>query len=240
MKDFNIEIEIDDINYDYNNKYNDNDNNNQNLKENFINKLNENSYLKNSLFIDRKKKEITSKIIKPKNISFDIKEKEIVNKKKISESGFINNEKFFNKFHKEENKINKSTNLINKINKNKKNKFENKIFTNIINKIKKKTQRKNSNLYDINNFVVNSNSNKINEKKEYINIPIPVFRELEDDFYLIKNEKKVNKKLEDLDINKKTNNKSDINIQLDSDKLLDNNVKKKNFFFISIKFINRN
>ena len=59
---------------------------------------------------------------------------------------------------------------------------------NKIKKIKKRTQKRDSNLYDINNFVVQNNSNKINEKKDYINIPIPVFKELEEDYYEIKAE----------------------------------------------------
>ena len=36
--------------------------------------------------------------------------------------------------------------------------------------------------------MVQNNSNKINEKKDYINIPIPVFKELEEDYYEIKAE----------------------------------------------------
>ncbi len=52
-------------------------------------------------------------------------------------------------------------------------------------KIKKRTQRRDSNLYDINNFVVQNNSNKINERKDIFNIPIPVFTELEKNFYEI-------------------------------------------------------
>jgi len=43
--------------------------------------------------------------------------------------------------------------------------------------------------------VVQNNSNKINEKKEYINIPIPVFRELEDEYYTLEEE------IKDLDLN---------------------------------------
>jgi hypothetical protein len=43
--------------------------------------------------------------------------------------------------------------------------------------------------------VVQNNSNKINEKKENINIPIPVFRELEDEYYTLEEE------IKDLDLN---------------------------------------
>lgn len=43
--------------------------------------------------------------------------------------------------------------------------------------------------------MVQNNSNKINEKKEYINIPIPVFRELEDEYYTLEEE------IKDLDLN---------------------------------------
>ena len=49
-------------------------------------------------------------------------------------------------------------------------------------KFRKRTQRRDSNLYDINNFVVHNNTNKINVKKDVFNIPIPVFKELEDHF----------------------------------------------------------
>lgn len=91
-------------------------------------------------------------------------------------------------------------------NKNKKN---NKILRTKIKKIKKRTQKRDSNLYDINNFVVQNNSNKINEKKEYINIPIPVFTELEDDYY----------SLEDNEIK---------NLELNSDTI--QNVKKNLYF----------
>ena len=71
-----------------------------------------------------------------------------------------------------------------------KNKKNSKLIKTKIKKIKKRTQKRDSNLYDINNFVVQNNSNKINEKKDYINIPIPVFRELEEDFYNFKEEMK--------------------------------------------------
>lgn len=50
-------------------------------------------------------------------------------------------------------------------------------------KFKKRAQRRDSNLYDINNFVVHNNSNKINERKDVFNIPIPVYKELADDFF---------------------------------------------------------
>lgn len=50
-------------------------------------------------------------------------------------------------------------------------------------KFKKRTQRRDSNLYDINNFVMHNNTNKINEKKDVFNIPIPIFIELADDFF---------------------------------------------------------
>ena len=73
-----------------------------------------------------------------------------------------------------------------------------KLMRNKIKKIKKRTQKRDSNLYDINNFVVQNNSNKINEKKDYINIPIPVFKELQEDFYEIKEE------LNDLELNSDT------------------------------------
>ena len=43
--------------------------------------------------------------------------------------------------------------------------------------------------------MVQNNSNKINEKKENINIPIPVFRELEDEYYTLEEE------IKDLDLN---------------------------------------
>ena len=58
-----------------------------------------------------------------------------------------------------------------------------KILKTKIKKIKKRSQRRDSNLYDINNFVVQNNTNKINEKKDFKNIPIPVYRELEEDYY---------------------------------------------------------
>ena len=50
-------------------------------------------------------------------------------------------------------------------------------------KINKRSQRRDSNLYDINNFVVQNNTNKINEKKNIINIPIPVYKELEENYF---------------------------------------------------------
>ena len=52
-------------------------------------------------------------------------------------------------------------------------------------KQKRKQIKRNSNIYDINNFVVQCNSKKINERREIINIPIPVFSELPDNFYQI-------------------------------------------------------
>lgn len=61
-----------------------------------------------------------------------------------------------------------------------------------IKKIKKRSHKRDSNLYDINNFVVQNNSNKINEKKDFINIPIPVFRELEDNFYTLDEPEEIN------------------------------------------------
>lgn len=80
--------------------------------------------------------------------------------------------------------VKRSRNKISKIAKsgikNKKNLKMNRIK---IKKIKKRTQKRDSNLYDINNFVVQNNTNKINEKKDFVNIPIPVFRELEDNYY---------------------------------------------------------
>lgn len=50
-------------------------------------------------------------------------------------------------------------------------------------KFKKRAQRRDSNLYDINNFVVQNNTNKINERKDVFDIPIPVFKEVPNDYY---------------------------------------------------------
>lgn len=50
-------------------------------------------------------------------------------------------------------------------------------------KFKKRAQRRDSNLYDINNFVVQNNTNKINERKDVFDIPIPVFKEISEDYY---------------------------------------------------------
>lgn len=71
-----------------------------------------------------------------------------------------------------------------------------------IKKIKKRTQRRDSNLYDINNFVVQNNANKINERKDIFDIPIPVYRELEENFYELSQ------------IDKEENNSIDINVSL--------------------------
>lgn len=58
-----------------------------------------------------------------------------------------------------------------------------KSFRGKLKKMKKRSQKRDSSLYDINNFVVQNNTNKINERKEFFNIPIPVFKELDEDFY---------------------------------------------------------
>ena len=55
------------------------------------------------------------------------------------------------------------------------------------NKQKRKQIKRNSNIYDINNFVVQSSSKKINERREIINIPIPVFSEVSEYFYDVPN-----------------------------------------------------
>ena len=52
-----------------------------------------------------------------------------------------------------------------------------------IKKIKKRSQRKDTDLYDINNFVVQNNTNKINEKKNLFEIPIPVYQEIQENFW---------------------------------------------------------
>ena len=141
--------------------------------------------------------------------------------------------------------------------KNNKNKIDNVINNNNnlskssnINKSKKKTQRKNSDLYDINNFVVQNNSNKINEKKEFINIPIPVYRELEDNFYSINliQEKDNNEyhKIKYFPTNTNLNKYSysnmnsdrdsdlilDADLDLNSDSLINNDVKKLKIYQI--------
>jgi hypothetical protein len=66
---------------------------------------------------------------------------------------------------------------------------------------------------------VQNNSNKINEKKEYINIPIPVFKVLDEDYYFqeeperkennnkyIDNNKDEYQKFKDLELNSDTIN----------------------------------
>jgi len=63
-----------------------------------------------------------------------------------------------------------------------------------------KSPKKDSNIYDINNFVVQNFSSKIIPKKEIFKIPTPIFQELPHDFYCVKTAKKSNK-------TKKNNNK---------------------------------
>jgi hypothetical protein len=46
--------------------------------------------------------------------------------------------------------------------------------------IKKKVVKKPPGLYDIDNFVVQNGVKRITQKKEILNIPIPVFLELND------------------------------------------------------------
>jgi hypothetical protein len=38
---------------------------------------------------------------------------------------------------------------------------------------------KDSKIFDINNFIVHQTNLKINEKKEFLNIPIPVYKRIE-------------------------------------------------------------
>lgn len=61
---------------------------------------------------------------------------------------------------------------------NKKKKIENK-------KIKKKKsyQKRTSNIFDLNNFIVQDTSNVIKPKYQHVNIPIPVYKELDESFY---------------------------------------------------------
>lgn len=92
-----------------------------------------------------------------KRIDKDSDVKKIISKENISEE----NGKINNQFLKKEIKFNKSK----------------------IKKIKKRCQKRDSNLYDINNFVVQNNSNKINEKKDFFDIPIPIYKELDENFY---------------------------------------------------------
>jgi hypothetical protein len=47
----------------------------------------------------------------------------------------------------------------------------------------KKKKKSTSNLYDIDNFVIQSSSKGINEKREWMNIPVPKFCELDRNFY---------------------------------------------------------
>jgi hypothetical protein len=47
-------------------------------------------------------------------------------------------------------------------------------------KSKRKIIKKPPGLYDIDNFVVQNNIKKINQKKQFLNIPIPVYKELDD------------------------------------------------------------
>ena len=92
-----------------------------------------------------------------KRIDKDSDVKKIIRKENVSEE----NGKLNNQILKKEIKFNKSK----------------------IKKIKKRCQKRDSNLYDINNFVVQNNSNKINEKKDFFDIPIPIFKELDENFY---------------------------------------------------------
>ena len=48
---------------------------------------------------------------------------------------------------------------------------------------KKKIVKKSNNLYDIDNFVIQNNVKKIDQRKQFLNIPIPVFNELNYDYY---------------------------------------------------------
>ena len=48
---------------------------------------------------------------------------------------------------------------------------------------KKKIVKKSNNLYDINNFVIQNNVKKIDQRKQMLNIPIPVYNELNDDYF---------------------------------------------------------
>jgi len=98
---------------------------------------------------------------------------------------------FKNKTKIKENSLNEEISKLRKLNQEKLVENSNaavkkivKIYKRKINKFKKRTPRRDSNLYDINNFVVQNNSNKINERKDVFDIPIPVFKELADDFYL--------------------------------------------------------
>ena len=53
-----------------------------------------------------------------------------------------------------------------------------------VKKRKKNYQKRNSSVFDLNNFIVQNNSFKnIQPKNDFVNIPIPIFKELEDEFY---------------------------------------------------------
>lgn len=51
-------------------------------------------------------------------------------------------------------------------------------------KRKKHYQKRNSSLFDLNNFIVHNNHIKnIQPKNDFVNIPIPIYKELEEEFY---------------------------------------------------------
>jgi hypothetical protein len=52
-------------------------------------------------------------------------------------------------------------------------------------KIKKKKsyQKRTSNIFDLNNFIVQNSSNIIRPKYQHVNIPIPVYKEIKESFY---------------------------------------------------------
>jgi hypothetical protein len=53
-----------------------------------------------------------------------------------------------------------------------------------VKKRKKHYQKRNSSLFDLNNFIVQNNHIKnIQPKNDFVNIPIPIYKELEDEFY---------------------------------------------------------
>ena len=79
-----------------------------------------------------------------------------------------------------------------------------------------------------------NNSNKINEKKEYINIPIPVFKVLDEDYYFQEEPERKENNNKYIDNNKDEYQKFK-DLELNSDTI--NNVKIKFLnFLIFLKF----
>ena len=63
-------------------------------------------------------------------------------------------------------------------------------------KIKKKgNMKRSSNVYDIDNFIIQNNAMRIHQKHERLDIPIPVFKEIS--FYYINTQEEDNKNEED-------------------------------------------